>query len=118
MNDSSPPFDPDRMYHAVIEAGETWADAKSAYALLDDQSKTILADLMGSNDELSVSERERAARSSEKWKEHVLEKGIARKRWLLSEVRYQGLCSLAEWRRSQESSRRTEMSLIRSGAVG
>ena len=108
-------FDPDRMYASILQAGEEWADRKAAYEALEDMSKTVLADLIlatPATEQMSMSLKEHTARASQNWKDHLNALSLARKIFLLSEVRYKALVSLSEWRRSQEASRRTEARIV------
>ena len=107
-------LDADRIYHEVTQAGETWADAKSAYEALDGLTKTVLADITTNFLPPVCSTRieaESRALASSDYKEHLAEKSKARRVWLLAEVKYKGLVMLAELRRTQESTRRQEMKL-------
>ena len=107
-------FDADTIYRQINEAGEDWADKKAAYETLDDLSKTVYADIL--SDYLpptcsTKAEAETRTYASAKWKEHLAAVSGARRAWLLSEVRYKNLQTLAELRRSQESTRRAEMGM-------
>lgn len=105
-------LDADRIYHEVTEAGEDWADKKSAYETLDDLTKTCYADILGNflpPTCATKAEAETRALASGNYKEHLAAKSAARKAWLLAEVKYKGLIMLAELRRTQESTRRQEM---------
>jgi len=103
----------DKIYTTVLAAGEQWADARSAYELLDDMRQTILADvtsgLYGTCG--SKSEADTMARCSSVYRDHLAALGRARKVWLHAEVRYKTAQLLAELRRSEESTRRAEIQL-------
>ena len=104
----------DEIYAKVIESGTVWADCKAAYELLDDMSKTILADIT-SNFMPPVSgtksEAEMRALASADYKNHLASKGAARKLWLHAQVAYDGVKMLAELRRSEESTNRAQMNM-------
>jgi len=106
-------LDPDRIYHELGVAGEDWADKKSAYQALDDLTKTVYADIMTDYIPACPTKAEAEARAfaDTKYKQHLATKSAARRAWLLAEVRYHNLQTLAELRRSQESTRRSEMNL-------
>jgi len=106
-------LDPDRIYHELGVSGEDWADKKAAYQALDDLTKTVYADIM--TDFIPAcptkAEAEVRALADGKYKAHLASKSAARRAWLLAEVKYHNLQTLAELRRSQESTRRAEMGM-------
>ena len=106
-------IDPDAIFTEVLAAGNDWADKKSAFEALDDNSKSVLADITGRYREgkTSRTEAERYALASKDYKEHLADVSKARKEWLIAQVRYDCLKMLSELRRSQESSRRAEMGM-------
>lgn len=106
-------LDADQIFKNIMEAGEDWADKKAAYNLLEDMTKTNLADLI-TDFYVSCSskaESEQRALASKLFKEHLASLAAARRAWLLAEVRYKGYQTLAELRRSEESTRRAEMGM-------
>ena len=113
-------FDAEHIYNEVLAAGNDWADKKSAFEALDDNTKSVLADITGRymdgtgrnvGDRISRTEAERYALASKDYKEHLADVSKARKEWLIAQVRYDCLKMLSELRRSQESSRRAEMGM-------
>lgn len=106
-------LDADKIFGLIQEAGEDWADKKAAYHAYDDITKTNLADIksnyLGSCK--SRAEAEDMALASRDFKEHLARLAAARKAWLLSQVKFENLKLLAELRRSEESTRRAELSL-------
>ena len=107
-------FDVDKIFAEVLEAGNGWADKKSAYEALDDNTKSVLADITTDfmdGAKTSRSEAEMRAQASTVYKDHLASKQKARREWLVAQVRYDSLKMLAELRRSQESTRRQEMRL-------
>ena len=106
-------IDPDAIFTEVLAAGNDWADKKSAFEALDDNTKSVLADITGRYMEgkTSRTEAERYALASKDYKEHLADVSKARKEWLIAQVKYDCLKMLSELRRSQESSRRAEMGM-------
>lgn len=107
-------FDPEAIYENVKEAGEDWADKKSAFEAYEDNTKSVLADIICDymDSKLTRAESEVRAQASQVYKTHVGEKIRARKDWLFAQVQYDSLKMLAELRRSQESTRRQEMRIL------
>lgn len=106
-------FDPTRIYAEITKAGDDWADKKSAYELLDENTKSILADiavnyLLSSK---SKAEAEMRALASKDYRDHLASVQAARKEFLHAQVKYDSLKTLSELRRSQESTKRAEMNL-------
>lgn len=106
-------FDPDRIYQAVVDAGEDWADKKAAYEALDDVTKSVLADLTGdyAKSASSRTQAESMALASKPYKDHLAAVSGARRAWLMAQVKYEGVKMLAGLRQTQESTRRAEMKL-------
>lgn len=107
-------LDPDRIYDAVMKSGESWADFKATYEMLDDMTKTVLADLatdIKTGHKCSNMEAETRAYTHERYKDHLAKLATARRDWLKAEVRYKSAVMLADLRRSEESTRRAEIGL-------
>ncbi len=106
-------LNPDKIYREILSAGEKWADKKSAYEALDDNTKSVLADITSNfmDGKVSRAEAEMRALASGDYKIHLASVKAARREWLMEQVRYDSLKLLAELRRSQESSRRAEMNI-------
>lgn len=106
-------FDPDKTYLAVTKAGDEWADKKAAYELLDDLTKTMLAEITSDYipDESSRAAAEMRALASKRYKEHLAAVAAARREFLRAQVSYEGAKMLAGLRQTQESTRRAEMRL-------
>lgn len=106
------PFDPDRIYHNIVGAGEAWADKEAAAELLEETRKTVLAELVnGLPANLSMAAREMTALADAAYRLHVTQMVAARKEANKARMRYDAVKVLAEMRRSQESTRRAEMRL-------
>ena len=101
------------IYKEVLAAGEAWADCKAAFEALDDNTKSVLADITSNfmESKISRTEAEMRALASGEYKIHLASVKAARKAWLMAQVKYDSLKMLAELRRSEESTRRAEMRL-------
>ena len=106
-------LDADAIFAKIMEAGVEWADKKAAFQMLDDMTATILADVVTDfySSCSSKAEAKERALASRIYKDHMALVSGARREWLLAEVRYKGMQLLAELRRSEESTRRSEMNL-------
>lgn len=107
-------LDPDAIYREVLASGEKWADLKAAYEALDDNTKSVLADIQSNfldGGKITKGEAEMRALASGEYKQHLASVSAARKAWLRAQVAYDSIKMLAELRRSEESSRRAEMRL-------
>ena len=106
MND----FDPEKLYHKLIEAGEEWSDKDAAANILEETKKTLLAELKTSY-QGSDAERERNSLATSEYKLHLKNMVLARKEANRARVRYESMKMLAELRRTEASTRRAEMQL-------
>ena len=107
-------IDADKIYEIVSQSGLQWADLKATYEMLDDMSKTILADLatdLKTGHKCSNTEAETRAYAHERYKDHLSKLATARREWLKAEVRYKSAVLLADLRRSEESTNRAQMQL-------
>jgi hypothetical protein len=103
--------DPDRIYTQIVDAGEAWADAEAAAALLEETRKSVLAKLMNEQAVASVAAKEMLALADPSYQEFVAGMVKARKVANKAKVKYDSAKVLAELRRSQESTRRAEMQI-------
>lgn len=103
-------FDPDRIYHQLAEAGEEWADKEAAAELLEENKKTVLAEIMAGF-QGSTAERERNALADAAFKLHLKTMVAARREANRARVRYDSMRVLAEMRRTEAATRRAEMTL-------
>lgn len=103
-------FDPEQIYNKLADAGETWADAEAAAEILEENKKTVLAEIMGGFTG-STAERERNALADSAYKLHLKNMTAARREANRARVRYDSMKVLAEMRRTQESTRRYEMGM-------
>ena len=106
-------LDAENIYKEVSSAGEDWADKKAAYEALDDNTKSVLADITSNfmEGKISRTEAEMRALASGDYKIHLASVAKARRAWLMAQVKYDSLKMLSELRRSEESTRRAEMKL-------
>ena len=106
-------LDPDAIYRTLEKAGEDWADKKAAYEALDRNTKSVFADVLVNfmDSGLSRAESEARSLSSSVYKEHLASVSRAHKSYLQAQVLWSNLQTLAELRRSEESTRRAEMKL-------
>lgn len=106
-------LDPEKIFAEVSSVGETWADVKAAYEALNDNTKSILADIaLGYMDgKTSKAEAELRALASKAYREHLAEVKTARRAFLMAQVRYDSIKLLAELRRTEAATRRAEMTL-------
>jgi hypothetical protein len=104
-------FDPEKMYERIVAAGESWADAEAAAALLEETRKTVLAKAMNDAPAATISAKEMTALASDDYKRFI--EGMVRARAAANKarVKYDSARILAELRRSQESTKRAEMNL-------
>jgi hypothetical protein len=104
-------FDPDKAFDALVKAGEDWADKQAAAELLEETKKSVLAKLMLDADGTTQGQREMNALADPEFTEFVTGMVQARKAANKARVRYDSAKVLAELRRSQEATRRSEMNL-------
>lgn len=106
-------LDADRIYHELETAGQDWADKKAALNVLERNTKSVLADILVSfmDSGLSRTESETRALASTAYKTHLASVALAEKTYLQAQVLWNNLQTLAELRRSQESTRRAELKL-------
>lgn len=103
-------LDPDKIYAKLIESGEEWADKDSAANLLEETKKTVLAKIMFTLDG-SQAAREMVALATDDYERHLRSMIDARREANKAKVRYDAIKTLAELRRSQESTRRAEANI-------
>ena len=101
----------DRIYHELVKAGNEWADRDAAANALEESKKCVLAQIALSSSGQSVSAQEREALASDSFHEHLDKMVEARKLANRARVRYDAIRTLAELRRSEESTRRSEMAM-------
>ena len=107
-------LDADHIYAAVSQCGAEWSDFKATYEMLDDLTKTVLAELtidIKAGHKCSNAEAEARAYAHERYKDHLAKLATARRDWLRAEVKWKSAVMLADLRRSEESTERAKMTL-------
>lgn len=104
-------LDSDRAYDALIKSGEDWADKDAAAALLEETKKTLLAKLKNEVEAKSDASKETSALCHPDYAEHLRLMVEARRVANKARVKYDAAKTLAEMRRSEESTRRAEMTM-------
>lgn len=102
---------PDKIYDQIVRAGEEWADAEAAAALLEETRKSVLAKCMNEAPASSIAGKEMLALADPTYREFVEGMVAARKTANKKRVRYDSAKILAELRRSEESTKRAEMGM-------
>ena len=101
-------YDPKKIYEQLIDAGDSWADAKAGYEQLHEVTKSVLASLkkkyQGSN-----ADKTDQALADDEYQEHLKAVASARKDYLLAQVRYDSIKALSDHRRTEQSTRRAEI---------
>ena len=100
----------DEIHDRLVKAGEEWADQDAAASLLEETKKTVLAELMTAL-EGSVASRESEALADPVFKLHVTHMVAARKAANRARVKYDSAKAWCELVRTQESTRRAEMTM-------
>lgn len=104
-------MDAESIYTQIVKAGEEWADAEGAASLLEETRKSVLAKLMNESAVASIAGKEMMALADPEYRKFVEGMVSARKTANKARVRYDSAKVLAELRRSEESTRRAEMTL-------
>lgn len=104
-------FDPDRTYDALIRAGDDWADKEAAASILEETKKSVLAKLKNASGSKSDAAAETVALAHDDYLAHLEIMVEARKAATKARVRYDSAKVLAEMRRSEESTKRAEMTM-------
>ena len=104
-------FDPNRIYHEIVTAGEDWSDKDAAANLLEETRKTVLAELVNQAQASSITAKENLALADPAYKLHITKMVSARKEANRAKVKYDAVRVLAEMRRTQESTRRAEANI-------
>lgn len=104
-------LDSDRVYDALIKSGDDWVERDYAANLLEETKKSVLAKLKNEAKGTSDAARETLALAHPDYLEHIGVMCAARRDANKAKVRYDSAKTLSELRRSEESSRRAEMTL-------
>lgn len=101
----------DRAYESLIQSGEDWADKEAAASILEETKKSVLARIKNTVGAKSDAAAETQALCHPDYLEHLSVMVEARKVATKAKVRYDSAKILAEMRRSEESTRRAEMTM-------
>lgn len=104
-------MDAEKIYDSLVKAGEDWADADAAATLLEETKKSVLAKLMNDAPHASIAGKEMLALGTIEYTAHIEGMVRARKAANKARVRYDSAKVLAELRRSEESTRRAELTM-------
>lgn len=104
-------LDSDRAYDALIKSGDDWADKDAAATLLEETKKSVLAKLKMEAAGKSDAASETIALCHPDYQAHLESMVEARRQAVRARVRYDSAKTLAELRRSEESTRRAEMGI-------
>jgi hypothetical protein len=105
------PLDPDKVAEELSKRGKAWAELNGAYQALDDATKSILSDIAGRLNEGSEASRERSARSSADFREHLAALADARTKAAIAKVNYDVFNVWIDMKRSEASYKKAEMGL-------
>jgi len=113
MRNLNPPagFDPNAIAAHLRERGFACAQYEAAYKALDDSTKSVLAQVAG-NMEGSEAAKDRAARGSEEYLEHLQALADARFLYLVSKVNFEVYRVHIETKRSELSYQKAEMQIL------
>ncbi len=104
---------PDAIFHRIVEVGEEWAEADKAARLLEDLTKSRLAQLTLREQARGVSrvQAETEALASDAYQEHVRSGIQAREHASKLQVRHKAALMWVELWRSLNANQRAEMRL-------
>jgi hypothetical protein len=111
-------FRPEVIYAELLAAGGDWADKNAAADLLEESRHSILAECRLKSDAKTEAAKETDARADKDYRAHIAAMVAARHAANTARVRYEAVKTLAELRRSEESTRRAEMGFVRQGGAG
>ena len=105
-------LDPEKIYQSIMEAAKEWVAADEEARRLAKLEKVVLAEISNQHDQsLSYPVRQSLALASPEYRLHITNMVAAKTQANITLARYKAAQSLAELRRSQESSRRAEMGI-------
>ena len=99
-------YDPQKIYHELLTNGDDWADKKAAYEVLNDVTKSILASLKDPT--ISDAKATTEALAHPTYRQHLRSLGEARSDYLKAQVLYDSTKVLADARRTQQATLRSE----------
>lgn len=106
-------FDPKLISQQLLADGEAWADANAIADLLDESKKSLRSQIAMSvlKEAGSVNKAEMISEASPEYAEHIVKMVEARKNANKARVRYDTDKAYVELLRSQESTKRAELTL-------
>lgn len=106
-----PVLNSNKSYLELVKSGEDWADKDAAATLLEETKKSVLAKLKNESGEKTDAAKETVALCHPDYHQHLEIMVEARRQANRAKVKYDSAKTLAEMRRSEESTRRAEMNL-------
>ena len=103
MSEDLSRLNPDQLYHALTEAGNDYADKDSAASLLEHTRKSVRASLANGCEEKAVAAKELFAEAHPDYMNHVKMMTDARRDALKAKVKYHGIQTWIELKRSIEA---------------
>ena len=104
-------LDADEIYREIMKAAEEWSKADDEARNLKEMDRIILAEITNQALGNSMAEKKSKALASPEYRLHVLRMVAAKTKANIALAKYKAAQSLADLRRSQESSRRAEMNI-------
>jgi hypothetical protein len=102
---------PDEIFTKMVDAGNDWADLNAAAEAMEEQLKSVKAQLMVSSVHTTAAGKEMEALADESYREYVRNMTNARKLANRARVKFDSIKAWIELYRSAEASRRAEMTL-------
>ena len=105
------PLDPDKVAAELSARGRAWAELNAAYQALDDATKSVLSDIAGKQNDGSEASRERTARASQEYREHLRHHAEARTKAAIAKINYDVYSVWIDMKRSEASYTKAEMNI-------
>lgn len=105
-------YDPSEIYHALLSSGDDYADKKAAYLLLDSMTKPQLSNAFNRATGHSATEKRELMFRDDMYVKHLQIVADARHVYLLAEVKYKSVQALADAKRTEASTRRSEAKYV------
>lgn len=103
---------PNEIYHALLETGEDYADKRAAYLLLDSMTKPQLSNAFNRTTGHSATEKRELMFRDSLYVKHLHAVAQSRHAYFLADVRYKSMQALADARRTEASTRRSEAKYV------
>lgn len=104
-------MDVDAIFSKLDEAGSDWADKDAAASMLEENKKTLLAQLKTMSKAGSDAAKETEAQASEGFREHIGKMVEARRVANRAKVRYDSMKVWVELKRTESANERAAMQL-------